>query len=258
MVGLFFVDNLLAEPMRSWAERSMNAKLNGYQLRIGRADPHLWRLAFDLDEVVLSQNTHPEPPVADFSALKFSLQLGPLLRLKVAGDLTVMRPALHIDLTQIQEEVQTYTTLKARGWQSAVEAVFPFKLDRVQVQDGSLLYLSSSTASKPLRLTKVFMVAKNVCNKAVSTRIYPSPVTLEGVLFDEGKVHFTGAADFLREPYVAAQGEIRLERVPLDRLSPLAEDYQFQTTGGFLSLKGAVEYTPEGQMAHLSGSSGIP
>ncbi len=230
----------------------MNANLNGYQLRIGRVDPHLWRLAFDLDEVVLCQNTHPDPPVADFAALKFSLQLRQLLRLKVAGDLIIARPALHIDLTQIQEEVTSHVSLKARGWQSAVEAVFPFKLDRVQVQDGSLLYLSGGTASKPIRLTKVFMVAQNVRNKAVSTRTYPSPVTFEGVLFDEGRVHFTGAADFLREPYVAAQGEIRLERVPLDRLSPLAEDFQIRTTGGFLSLKGAVEYTPEGQLAHLS------
>ena len=238
--------------MRSWAERTMNANLNGYQIRIGRALPHLWRLAFELDDLVLLQNTHPAPPVADFGALRFSLQLRQLLRLKIAGDLTIVRPALHIDLSQIQEEVTSHVSLKERGWQRAVEAIFPFKLDRVEIQDGSLLYLSGGTAAKPIQLTRVSMVAQNVRNKAVSTRTYPSPVTLEGTLFDEGKVRFKGAADFLREPYAAAQGEIRLERVPLDRLSPLAQDYQLNTTGGFLSLNGSVEYTPEAQMAHLT------
>ena len=252
LVGLFCVDTLLAGPMQRWAERTMNANLKGYTVHIGRVRPHLWRFAFDLDDLALMQDTHPDPPVANFGALQFSLQLRELLRLKVAGNLTIVRPALHIDLTQIETEVSSHVSLKERGWQSAVEAIFPFKLDRVKVQDGSVLYLSGGTASKPIQLTKVFMVAQNVRNIAVSKSTFPSPVTLQGVLFDSGKVWFKGAADFLREPYVAAQGEVRLEQVPLDRLSPLAQDYQLITSGGFLSLAGAVEVTPEVHLAHLT------
>ena len=75
---------------------------------------------------------------------------------------------------------------------------------------------------------------------------------MEGTLFDTGRVQFKGAADFLREPYAAAQGELRLDHVPLDRLDPLAVDYQLKTAGGFLSVAGSVEYTPEAQMAHLT------
>ena len=251
-LAALFADALLASPIRTWAERTINANLKGYTIRIGRVRPHLWRFAFDLDDVVLMQDTHPDPPVANFGALQFSLQLRELLRLKVAGDLTIVRPALHIDLTQVEAEVNSHVTLKERGWQSAVEAIFPFKLDRVKVQDGSVLYLSGGTAAKPIQLTKVFMVAQNVRNIAVSKSTFPSPVTLEGVLFDSGKVWFKGAADFLREPYAAAQGQVRLEQVPLDRLSPLAQEYQLKTTGGILSLAGAVEVTPEVQLAHLT------
>ncbi len=252
VIALGFADALLARPMRNWAERAMNSKLKGYTVHIGRVRPHLWKLAFELNDLVLMQNTHPDPPVADFDALKFSMVWGQLLRFKVAGDLTIERPALHINLAQIEEEANSHVTLKDQGWQNAVESIFPIKLDRVQVQDGSLLYLSSATASKPLQLTKVFMVATNVRNSAAAKGTYPSPVTLEGVLFEKGKIQFKGAADFLREPYVAAQGEIRLEHVPLDRLNPLAQDYQMKTTGGFLSVNGSVEYTPEAQMAHLT------
>ena len=252
MVLLWSMDALVARPMRTWAERTMNSKLNGYTVHIARVRPHLWRLAFDLDNLVLMQNTHPNPPVADFGTLEFSMVWAELLKFKVAGDLTIKRPALHINLTQIEEEARSHVSLKDRGWQSAVESIFPIKLDRVRIEDGSLLYLSSGTASKPLQLTKVYMVAKNVRNIAAAKGTYPSPVTLEGVMFDTGKVWFKGAADFLRTPYAAAQGEIRLTQVPLDRLNPLAQDFQLRTKGGALSVTGSMEYTPEAQMAHLS------
>jgi uncharacterized protein YhdP len=249
---LVCADTLLAGPMRSWTERTINSKLKGYTVHIARVRPHLWKMGFELDELVLAQNSHPDPPVADFGALVFSLQWGELLRFKVAGDLTLQRPALHLNLAQIEEEASSHVSLREQGWQSAVESIYPFKLDRVKVEDGSLLYLASAPTSKPLHLTKVFMVAKNIRNKAAGRVTYPSPVTLEGILFDSGKVWFSGAADFLREPYAAALGEIRLERIPLDRLTPFAQDYQLKTTGGFLSATGTVEYTPEAQKAHLT------
>lgn len=251
-VVMWFADALLAGPMRTWAERVMNSKLNGYTVRIAKVRPHIWRMALDLDNVVLAQNTHPTPAVADFGSLQFSLVWKEVLRLKLAGDLTIERPALHINLTQIQEEAHSHVSLKDRGWQSAVESIFPIKLDRVKVKDGSVLYLSGGTESKPLQLTSIYMVAQNIRNAAAAKGTFPSPVTLEGVLFDAGKVWFKGSADFLREPYVAAQGEIRLMHVPLDRLNPLAQEYQLRTKGGFLSVNGMVEYTPEGQVAQLT------
>ena len=230
----------------------INSKLKGYTVHIARVRPHLWRLAFDLDDVLLTQNTHPDPPVADFGALKFSMVWGELLHFKVAGDLSIERPALHINLTQIQEEVSSHVSLKDRGWQGAVESIYPIKLDRVRILDGSLLYLSSGTASKPLQLTKVYMVAQNVRNIAAAKDTFPSPVILDGVLFDTGKVWFKGAADFLREPSSAVQGDIKLEHVPLDRLNPIAQDFQLETKGGILSMDGSIEYTPEVQKAHLN------
>jgi len=251
-LALGFADLLLAGPIRTWAERKINGNLNGYTVRIARARPRIWKLALALDDLVLTQNSHPEPPVADFGALEFSLQWTQLMQFKVAADLTLKRPALHLNLAQIQEEASNHVSLKEQGWQRAVEAIYPFKLDRVQIQDGSMLYLAADPASKPLQLTRVAMVAQNIRNKAAAQGSYPSPVTLEGFLFDTGQVRFQGAADFLREPFTAALGDIRLERVPLDRLTPFARDYNVKTTGGLLTARGTVEYTPKTQKAHLT------
>lgn len=251
LVALAFLDALLAGPMRSWAERTINANLTGYTVRIAKVRPHLWRLAFDLDDLVLVQTSHPEPPVADFGTLEFSMLWSELLRFKVAGNLTIQRPALHINLDQIEAEAQSHVRLKDRGWQKAVESIFPIKLNRVKVEEGSLLYLSSGTTSKPLQLTKITMLAQNVRNIAAAKGTYPSPVSLDAVLFGTGTVSFRGAADFLREPYAAAQGQLRLDKVPLDRLDPLAQAYQLKTSGGLLSLHGTVEVTPEAKEAHF-------
>jgi len=251
VAALVCADALLAGPIRTWAERKINANLKGYTVRIARARPRIWKLALALDGLVVAQNRHPDPPVADFAALEFTLQWSQLMQFKVAADLTIQRPALHLNLAQIEEEATNHVSLKDQGWQAAVEAIYPFKLDQVRIQDGSLLYLAADPTSKPLQLTSVVMLAKNIRNKAAAGGTYPSPVTFQAALFDTGKVWFKGAADFLREPYTAAMGEIRLERVPLDRLGPLAQDYNLRTSGGLLSANGTVEYTPKTQKAHL-------
>lgn len=250
-LAIALLDSLLAGPLRSWAERTMNAKLQGYRVHIGSVRLHLWKLAFELDNVVLTQTRHPDPPVADFGALKFSLVSRELLQFRFVGDLALERPALHINLAQIEEEASRPGSLGDRGWQRAVESIYPIKLNQVSLRDGSLHYLSGGTESKPLQFTKVSMVALNVRNMAAAKDTYPSPVHLQGLLFESGKVWFQGAADFLREPHAAARGALRLENVPLDRLNPLASKVQLRTSGGLLSANGDLEYTPESQMAHF-------
>ena len=252
LATLVFADSLIAGPVRTLVERKLNSELDGYTVQLARVRPHIWRLAFDLDDLVLRQGTHPDPPVGEIAALRFSVDLRELLRFKLVGDLVIERPAIHVNLVQLAEEAKSAVRLQDRGWQKAVESIFPLKLNRVQVQDGSLLYLPSGAAAKPIQLTRVFMSARNVRNIAVLKGTYPSPVTLQAVVFDTGKLSFNGAADFLREPHVAGQGEIRLEQVPLDRLDPIAQEVQVRTRGGLLWVTGSVEYSPEATTAHLT------
>jgi hypothetical protein len=252
LAACFMADALLAEPLRSRAERMMNASLKGYTVRITKVRPHIWRMGIDVLDLEVIQTAHPDPPVADIGALDLSLVWRELIHFRLAGNLVVQHPALHIDLPQIQEEARSHVRLRDRGWQKALESVYPIKLDRVKVLDGSLLYLSSRTARGPLQFTKVNLVATNVRNIAAVRGTFPSPVTLEGDLFDTGKVRFKGAADFLREPVIAARGEVHLDHVPLDRLAPFASDYMLKATGGILSLDGIMEDTPEARVIHLA------
>lgn len=251
VLGIALADALLAEPLRRGAERKINASLDGYQVRISRARPRLEALGLDLEGVVLVQAAHPDPPVADIGSLRFTLDGRSLLRLRLAGSLTFRRPSLHINLPQIRAQVSRGRRLREQGWQQAVEGVYPFRLNRVEIQDGALRYLADETAARPLELSGIRMVAANVRNIASAKGSYPSPWRLEARVFGSGTVRFQGEADFLREPHVAARGELRLAGVPLDRFAPLAVHAPVRLEGGLLSAEGSVEYGPDVRSAHL-------
>ncbi len=246
-------DLALGPPLRRWTEQAINANLKGYHVRLARFRPRLGRLGFALGGLTVTQDRHPDPPVADVQSVEFRLLFRELLRFRLAGNLALEGPALHINLVQLQEEARSKVRFQDRGWQEAVETIIPVsKLDRVEVRDGTLLYRSADSEDKPLRLTRIAMLARNVHNIAVAKGVYPSPVSLEGALFDTGRVSFFGAADFLREPYAGVQGRLQLEQVPLDRLGPLIRNYQLQTRGGLLSLDGLIEANPDGTRARLA------
>src|SRR6266508_3823452 len=51
--------------------------------------------------------------------------------------------------------------------------------------------------------------------------VYPSPLHLEGQIFDSGRVVIDGHANFLAEPHVALQAQVALERIDLAYVRPI-------------------------------------
>ena len=236
-----FADNLLDKPLRTWGERTMNSKLKGYTVRLARWDTQIWHLTMELHGLTIVQIAHPESPVADIGSLDFKVSWRALLHLRLLGDLTIQRPHLRIDLAQLQEEAKGDVKFKDRGWQGAIEAIYPLKLEDVKIHDGSLLYASANPDALPLRLTKLEFAAQDLRNVQSAKGTYPSPVHLDALLFETGAIRFDGAADFLANPNAAIKGEIRIDRVPLDRLGSIAKMVQLKMKGGILSAHGSVE-----------------
>lgn len=250
-LALAFVDVIIAKPLRAWGEKTMNSQLKGYTVKLERWDTHLWRFAMELKGLKIVQNAHPAVPVADIGALEFSISWRELLRLRILGDLTIQRPELRIDLTQLQEEAKSDVKLEDRGWQDAIQAIYPLKLQELRIHDGSLLYASADPEALPLRLTKLEFSARHLRNVQSKGGTLPSPVHVEAYLFESGTLRFDGAADFLAKPNAAVKGDFRIERVPLDRLGTLAKVVQLRMKGGVLSAHGTVESTPLSQKVHV-------
>ena len=99
-------DLLLDEPIRRKIEREMNAALNGYTVRIPKADFHVFGASIDLENMRVIQNAHPDPPVALFPKLSASVQWGALFHLRLVADFILDRPQVHLNLPQLAEEAK--------------------------------------------------------------------------------------------------------------------------------------------------------
>jgi hypothetical protein len=236
---------LLDHPLRRRMEADLNSRLKGYSVRIGRLDFHPFGFSLDLENSTIYQNEHPDPPIATIANLTASVHWKALLFGRLVADLEVDDPHVHIDLSQFTQEAKDEIPIKDKGWQDAVQAIYPLKINRFRIHNGDLTYADRGPF-KPLHIAKIEFVAENIRNVESAAGSYPSPVRVEGVVFDTGKMTLDGRADFLAEPHVTVKADLKLDRITLDYFKPIAERYQFSIQQGTLSSDGNIEVAREG------------
>jgi hypothetical protein len=241
VIGLAY---LIDEPLRRKVERDMNARLNGYTVRVEKLDFHPIGLSLDLKRLWIYQTPHPDPPIAYIPNLHASIHWKALLSGRLVGDFQIDDPKVHFDLRQFAEEAKDPTLIKDKGWQDALEAAYPLKIDRFAIRNGDITYVDKGPF-KPLHVTKLNFTAENIRNVQSGKGVYPSPVDLEGVVFDKGNAKFKGDADFLAKPHIALKGDLELDQITLDYFKPIAERYQLSVRTGSLSMRGSIEYAPD-------------
>jgi hypothetical protein len=160
------------------------------------------------------------------------------------ADFELDNPTLRFDLTQFSQEAKDKTPIKEKGWQDAVRAIYPLKINRFEIRNADVTYIDKGPF-KPLRLTKVNFLATNIRNVESEEGTYPSPVELSGVVFDTGKLELKGNADFLAEPHLTFKADIQLQNIALDYFKPITERYNFSVRKGVLSAAGSTEFTPD-------------
>lgn len=242
IVAGFVLDRALDEPLRRIVERRINESLVGYSARVGRLDFHLLGLSLDLENSVVRQNVHPEPPVLDVPRLAMSVRWRDLLYLRLVADARFDDPTVHANLAQLQEENRDPVTFREHGWQQALEAIYPLKINELRIVNGKLTYQDSGF--KPLSATGVELLARNIRNIRSADHQYPSEVHARATVFDVGRVVIDGHADFLAEPRPGLAGRIELEQLQLDYFEPVTERFGVHVHEGFLSGAGTFETGP--------------
>lgn len=246
IVAFSFID----EPLRRYAERRANQALEGYHLTIGSLDFHPFGLSVDLKNVVVAQEKHPEPPLANIAQWTASIHWRELLTGNVVSDHQIERPVIHFTRTQAAEEARDERDLKERGWQKAVLELYPLEINALEISDGDVTYVDSPN-SKPLRLQAIQFHAENIRNIESADNVYPSEIKLDATVFDTGRLTVEGKADFLAEPHLGVDAMVALAHVALKDLLPLAGRLNLQVREGTLDAKGHVEYSPAVQQVEL-------
>src|SRR5438094_580629 len=87
LVIAYTIAFLIDEPLRRYTETKVNRALKGYTARIGKLNFHPLGFALDLDDVVVTQDEHPEPAVIRLERLSASVHWRALLSGKLVADI---------------------------------------------------------------------------------------------------------------------------------------------------------------------------
>jgi len=247
---LFAGSFLLDEPLRSNMEMEMNRDLKGYTVRIPKLHFQLLDLSLTLKEMTVVQQAHPEFPVISFPVLKASIHWSEIFSGKLVAEFRLDQPKININLLQLRSEVANKASIKERGWQQAVEEIYPLKINVLKITDATITYVDQDT-EKPLVLNHLNLQANNIRNIRLPDKVYPSSFHLDTAIFDTGHGTLDGDANFLAQPLPGIKGRITLEKVPIDRFNTMVARSNIILSGGLLSASGDAEYAPKIKIAHL-------
>ncbi|MGH7312375.1 MAG: DUF748 domain-containing protein, partial [Candidatus Rokuibacteriota bacterium] len=241
---------LVEEPLRRRIESEMNRRLDGYTTRIGRLDFHPLGFSIDFEELDITQNAHPDPPVARIARITASVHWRALLRGAVVAQFEVNQPALHIDLTHVRREAADERPIDKRGWQEALQAMYPLQINQFRVQEGQLTYVDQGPV-KPLRLSAINAVATNIRNIRSRERVYPSELRLQAAVFDSGRLGLEGHADFLADPHPGVLAIVDVDGIELDYFRLILARYHLALRKGQIAGVADLEYSPTLKAVHI-------
>jgi hypothetical protein len=241
---LLFVAWHFDEYLRRTLESKINQRLHGYSVSLGHAHLNPFGLALTLERAVIRQQANPEPPVADLPRLTASVEWREILHGHLVADATFVRPRIHLNLPQLQQEDRDKVEVQDRGWQQALESIYPLKFNLVEIRDGDVVYIDVDP-KRPLHVSHWNLTAANIRNIRSTPGFYPSPVHTEGVIFETGRGVLDGHADFLAEPYPGIHALYQVEKVPLDRLRSIVARANLKVSGGVLASRGEFELGPK-------------
>jgi hypothetical protein len=244
------VSALVDIPLRQRLEARINASLEGYTVRLGAVDFHPIGFSLDLIDAVIVQDASPEPPVARISKFTASVHWRALIFGRLVGDVEIVRPVVVLDLPKLRREATDETPVSERGWQEALYAIYPLKINRFRVVEGHVTYVDQGPF-RPLQLNEVNIEATNIRNIRSKARTYPSEVEMTARVFDDGRLAVAGHADFLAAPHVGFRARIEVERLDVGLLQPIAARYNLRVERGAVSLAGDVEYAPGVRLADI-------
>ncbi len=239
-----------SESLRDRMEARINGKLEGYTVHVGKVHFHPLSFSLDLKDLSLVQNAAPDPPIADIGKLHASVHWRELLRARLVGDFLIDSPKLYINLKNVRKEEESKVPLKKKGWQEALQSIYPLKINVFRIRDGEVTYVDQGPF-KPLHVSGIHGYASDIRNVRSAEGEYPSPVHLEAKVFEKGRVSLDGHADFLAEPHIGFKGEFEISDLDLSYVKPISERYNLSLRKGMVSAKGNVEYAPKTTTVHF-------
>jgi hypothetical protein len=237
-------------PLTRYMQRSINQRLKGYSASVQRVHFNPFSLSVTVRETTLTQDAHPDPVIVRVPRLWADLEWSALLHGRLVAKFEITDPVLYLDRTHVEQEAKDPTPVNEHGWQEALEAIYPLKMNLFRVTNATVTYVEKG-GTRPLELKSLLLEVRNIRNVRSPDREYPSTLYAETTVFEQGRVVIDGSADFLAVPHITFKGDARLDHIALDYFAPILERYHVAVRKGTLAAAGSVEYGRDFQTVHL-------
>jgi len=183
-------------------ESAINRRLQNipdYSGSVGDIDLHLWRGAYQLEEVEI-RKTSGEVSEPFFAAKKidFSLAWRDLFRGRIVGDIELEEAALTLVSGPTAESSQKEGD---RRWQEVIEDLFPIEITRLEIDDSVIRFLDTTADPKvDIEIRDLDATITGLRNRRKATEEgMPAHVLIEGTTIGDGDLRLMGGVDWLAE-----------------------------------------------------------
>jgi hypothetical protein len=150
-----------------------------YDGQVGDIDVHLWRGAYQINDIAIFKTTG-EIPVPFFAAavLDLSVQWKELFHGGIVGEIVMRQPRLNFVTGPSADQTQTGQNT---SWDKMLESLFPFKFNRVEITDGQV-HFQNHHSSPPVDIfvDALSATATNLSNTRDLKMELPAGVTARG------------------------------------------------------------------------------
>jgi hypothetical protein len=242
------------ERLRDYVERETNERLGRYEVQIGTLAIRPLTLAVDLADVVVRLKDYPDRPVVAVHRARVDLTGWRLLQGTLSGTLAIDNPTIRLTRSQVRRVLEgardKVPNVEAQQmWQDKVMAMFPMILS-LALRDADVTYLEGK-GKTPLHLSHLNLDAGPIRNVTSEQGQYPTHVTIDGGVNDDGQLRAEGHLDVFAQPHLAGKIDVSLQNVDLGRLLPVASLYHIRLYQGRLAMEGDVEYAPWAKVVAL-------
>lgn len=229
-IGRAFLPSIV----RDYVNRTLDRNLL-YEGRIGEVQIHLWRGAYSIQEVHISQRTGNVPvPLFEARQVDFSVQWNALLHGRVVGQVVMDAPQLNFVAGSETNQEQTGS---GGPWLEMIRDLFPFTINSAVVQNGSVHFRSYQNA-KPvdIYLSELNGAIDDLGNVYDETKPLVTTVQATAKAMDQAKLDLKMSLDpFSYEPTFKLA--VRLLGLDVTRLNDFAKTYgKFDFKRGWFDL----------------------
>ncbi len=253
LIVVILVSRHFDEFLRRTIEAKANQRLTGYTLSLGSAHLSPLDLSLTLGDAVIRQQAHPDPPVAVLPRRRGRRLVARAVALPPGGRGALRPPAHPSQPASDQNENRDKVEMQDRGWQDALQAIYPLRFNQIEVREGDIVYVDDQEKDpeRPLHISHWNARAENIRNIRSERGTYPSPIHSDGVVFGSGRASVDGHVDFLAKPLPGIHAVYAAEKIPLDRLRPLSDRANLRLQGGVLASRGEFEFGPRHREVRL-------